>query len=258
MGLEISKTLSIGGIQPYINLNRSKYINFGNSTDSVEIISNERYTTEQAIRKMITQNPKIAKITKNFNPDLNLNMKDLEILLKKHATDTGKIANGIIDNLPYSLKIKADKKAVNDAAYLHDLGKVLIPPEILNKSSKLDVNETKIMHTHSELSYELLKNTGLNEKTLKLIRNHHQNQKKSGYPFVDNTFKADLNLQVLSIADKYSALTENRTYKNPINPQHALAIIYEDVKEGKLHPFVFKALVNYTKKMPDKNLKHAV
>ena len=103
------------------------------------------------------------------------------------------------------------------------------------------------MHTHSELSYELLKNSGLNDKTLKLIRNHHQNAKRTGYPWVDQNFNADLNLQILSVADKYSALTEKRTYKEPMSPQQALTIIYQDVKEGKMHPFVFKALVNYTR-----------
>ena len=105
------------------------------------------------------------------------------------------------------------------------------------------------MHTHSELSYEMLKKSGINDKTLKLIRNHHQNAKRTGYPWVNNDFNADLNLQILSTADKYSALTEKRTYKEPMGSEQALTIIYQDVKEGKLHPFVFKALVNYTQSL---------
>ena len=128
---------------------------------------------------------------------------------------------------------------------MHDIGKILIPKEILDKPAKLNPDETKIMHTHSELSYELLKTTDLDDKTLKLIRNHHQNAKRTGYPWVGNDFNADLNLQIVSIADKYSALTETRTYKKSMKPKEALTIIYQDVKDGKLHPFVFKALVNY-------------
>ena len=62
---------------------------------------------------------------------------------------------------------------------------------------------------------------------------------------VSNDFNADINLQILSAADKYSALTEKRTYKKEMPPKQALTIIYQDVKDGKLHPFVFKALVNY-------------
>lgn len=247
MGMEIAKPLGVGGINRYINVDRNQKINFGNNlnADTFENTSIDRFTTESAINRMIGANPKIKNIVKAFNPQLELNMAELKELLQNHATDTGNIAYGIIENLPFALKNRVDEKAVKDAAYLHDLGKVLIPKEVLNKPDKLDDAETKIMHTHSELSYELLKNSGLDEKTLNLIRNHHQNAKKTGYPWVNNDFRADLNLQILSVADKYSALTESRTYKEPLSPKQALTIIYQDVKDEKLHPFVFRALVDY-------------
>lgn len=247
MGIEIANPLGVGGISRYINVDRNQKVNFGNNlnADTFENTSIDRFTTEPAIRRMIAANPKIKNIVKNFNPQLELNMAELKELLQNHAADTGNIATGIMDNLPFALKNRVDEKAVKDAAYLHDLGKVLIPKEVLNKPDKLDDSETKIMHTHSELSYELLKNSGLDEKTLNLVRNHHQNAKKTGYPWVSNDFRADLNLQILSVADKYSALTEARTYKEPMSPKQALTIIYQDVKDEKLHPFVFRALVDY-------------
>jgi len=247
MGLEINRPLGVGGITPNISVNRNRYIGFGNQTaDTFESNSVERFTTENSLKKMVENNPKVRNIAKNFNPNMNLNMEELRDLLKNHATDTKNIAKGIAENLPFALQNRVDMKSLEDAAYLHDLGKVLIPPEILNKPAKLTDDETKIMHTHSELSYELLKNTGLSDKTLKMIRNHHQNAKKTGYPWVGNDFNADLNLQILSVADKYSALTEKRTYKEPLSSKQALTIIYKDVEDGKLHPFVFKALVNYS------------
>lgn len=247
MGLEINRPLGVGGITSNISIPQTGYnIWFGNTnTDSFERTSSDRYTNEAVLKKLIASNPKIKNITKNFNPEMNLNMDEINELLQHHAKDTQNIAKGIINNLPFSLKTRADEKAIEDAAYLHDMGKVLIPKEILNKPSKLNEAETNIMHKHSELSYELLKNTDLSKTTLNLIRNHHQNAKKTGYPWVDNSFNADLNLQILTAADKYSALTEHRTYKAPLAPKQALTIIYQDVKDGKLHPFVFKALVNY-------------
>ena len=251
MGLEIARSLSVGAITPNIFNYRNKYVSFGNQpADTFEPKTLDRYTTEAAIRRMIENNPKVRSIAGTFNPSLELNMEELKELQANHATDTKNIAKGITENLPFSLQNKVDTKAIEDAAYLHDLGKVLIPKEVLNKPARLDNNEVKIMHTHSELSYELLKNSDLNEKTLKLIRNHHQNAKRTGYPWVGKDFSADLNLQILSTADKYSALTENRKYKAPLTSEQALTIIYRDVQEGKLHPFVFKALVNYTAKIP--------
>lgn len=249
MGLEITKSLGVGAITPNIFNNRNKYVSFGNQpADSFEPQTLDRYTTEAAIRKMAQSNPKVVSITKTFNPQMALNMEELRELQANHATDTKNIAKGITENLPFSLQNKVDIKAIEDAAYLHDLGKVLIPAKILNKPGKLDNDEVKIMHTHSELSYELLKNSDLNEKTLNLIRNHHQNAKRTGYPWVGKDFNADLNLQILSAADKYSALTEDRKYKAPLTSEQALTIIYRDVQDGKMHPFVFKALVNYTAK----------
>lgn len=246
MGLEINRPLGVGGITSNLNLNRSRYIGFGNvGVDTFENTSVDRFTTENAIKRMIENNPKVKNIVKNFNPNLNLNITELKDLLQNHARDTKNIAKGIALNLPFALHNRVDMKALEDAAYLHDLGKVLIPREVLNKPAKLNDDEVKIMHTHSELSYELLKNSGLNEKTLKLIRNHHQNAKKTGYPWVSNDFNADLNLQILSVADKYSALTEKRTYKEPLTSKQALTIIYKDVQDEKLHPFVFRALANY-------------
>ncbi len=256
MGLEIPRALSVGAIQPNIYIGRNYNIGFGNqlNADKFENNSIDRYTSEYAIQKMINANPKIKKIVKDFNPNLELNITGWNQLKNNHLKDVQNIARGITENLPFSLKSRVDENAVEKAAYLHDLGKVLIPKAILDKPAKLNPEETKIMHTHSELSYELLKTTDLDEKTLKLIRNHHQNAKKTGYPWVGKDFNADLNLQIVSIADKYSALTEPRPYKKSITPKQALTIIYQDVKDEKLHPFVFKALVNYAKQNETKTL----
>ncbi len=231
-------------LNPYSrNLNQ----NFGSIShdDHFESQNPERFNNAAIITKLAASNPKINAILKSVGAPFVLNMPDLEKLLQNHCTDVRNIALGISENLPFSLQAKVNTKALSDAAYLHDIGKAFIPPEILNKNGKLNAYETKVMHKHSELGYELLKNTNLDKTTLNLIRNHHQNAKKSGYPFVNNDFRADLNLQILSMADKYSALTEKRVYKEPLTPKEALTIIYTDVKEGKLHPFVFKALVNY-------------
>lgn len=266
MVLDFTRLQSIGsvyfnpGINPPKNDPPKNNVRFYGNTepDRFESTSPKRFTSEASLLRLINTNPKISTILSEMNAPVRLNMKELNELLDGHALDVQTVSAGIIENLPFSLKNKVDPKAISDAAYLHDLGKVLIPPEVLNKQGKLDDAETKIMHRHSELSYELLKNTNLDKKTLNLIRNHHQNAKRSGYPFVDNSFNADLNLQILSIADKYSALREKRVYKEPMSKKQALTIIYNDVKDGKLHPFVFNALVKYSDNSSlsgDKSLK---
>ncbi len=214
-------------------------------TDRFESTSVSRFTSENYIRSSIETNPKIKLILKEMHAPAKLNIKELQELNEGHAKDTQNVAAGIISNLPKGLRVHVDTKAVKDAAYLHDIGKVLIPAEVLNKKGSLSEAEKEIMHRHSELGYEILKNSGLDLKTLRLIKYHHQNPSHTGYPSVPSDFFADINLQILSAADKYSALTEPRVYKAPMDKNKALALIYRDVQKGNLHPFVFKALKDY-------------
>lgn len=251
-GLNSVKHLGTNGLYSTQRVNNNSYLNFGQAgldRDTFEYNpdSLNRYTNEAHLKAIMKQNPKIREIMHKHGIKNNLNMDNLRNLLANHAKDTQNIAQGISEHLPVALKYNVNQKALADACYLHDLGKVLIPSEILNKPARLTPDEEKIMHTHSELSYELLKNTPINKQTLELIKYHHQNALGNGYPQVRPDFKADINQQILSVADKYSALTEKRPYKEAMAPEKALAIIYKDVKEGKTHPFVFKALVAHVR-----------
>jgi len=244
---QVSLPLYLGGITPNnkINLNTGN-VSFKSNMpdDSVQFDSVGKYLSEKFISNSINSNPEIKNIIGKENPNLNLNMEDLKLIQQNHVSDIKRIANDIINNLPESLRSQVNKTAIFDAAELHDLGKVLIPPEILNKPGKLTQQEREVMEKHSILSYELLKNTNIDDYTLKLIKYHHQNTLGSGYPSIDDNFAPDINLQILNLADKYSALSEKRTYKDKLSPKQALTIIYhENVKTGQIHPFVFNSLI---------------
>ena len=167
-------------------------------------------------------------------------MNEFLELKQGHCSECAELCGKIYKVLPQALKNRVNLKDMKDGAMLHDFGKVLIPPEILNKQDKLTKEEFRIMHLHSEIGYQLLKDTGINNEVLYLIRYHHDNVENSN-------FIPDVNLQILNIADKYSALTENRVYKPAMNPKQALTIIYSDVQKGKVHPFLYNALVQAVK-----------
>ena len=181
---------------------------------------------------------------KKYNLPENLNLKELSNLKDFHLADTQDICVRIAENLPYALKLNVNMSDLKKAAMLHDFGKVLIPPEILNKNGRLTSDEYKIMRLHSELGYQLLKNSGLNGNILYLIRNHHNNT------IGKNKFVYDIDLQILNLADKYSALTEKRVYKPAMSSQQALTVLASEVKEGKVHPTVFNALVKAVNSNP--------
>lgn len=247
MGMEVLQPRRVRGTNTNMAIAPKYGTNFGNqiNADTFEFRTVNRYMTEPNVRRMLAANPKLQKMVREINPEMKLNIAELQELCVKHAADTQSIAKGIVENLPYALQNKVNMNAINDAAKLHDIGKVFIPNEILNKPAKLTDKEIEIMHKHSELGYELLKPAGVNPDTLNLVRYHHQNAAKTGYPKADKDFNADINQQILSVADKYSALREQRPYKAPMSNKQALTIIYKDMKEGNISPFVFRALVDY-------------
>jgi HD-GYP domain-containing protein (c-di-GMP phosphodiesterase class II) len=98
------------------------------------------------------------------------------------------------------------------------------------------------MQQHSEIGYELLKNKGLNENTLNLIKYHHQTPSGNGYPQIKDEFDYNISSQILNAADKYCALREERSYKPPLSREDALDIIRQDVQSGVISPEVYDAL----------------
>lgn len=105
------------------------------------------------------------------------------------------------------------------AAILHDMGKLRIPPEILNKPSRLSPEEYDIMKRHSELSYELVKNNlSISAKSKLAVLSHHENYDGSGYPQGLKGNGISLYARIIHVADVYDALTTARPYKSAYSP----------------------------------------
>ncbi len=242
MGIEIFRSnLLTAGLNQNIQQDRlggkKIYFRGTDKPDVFESTSPVRLFSETEIRKMISANPEIQKILTQNRIPLKLNMKELQTLMENHSQDVVENAVQIAANLPPALKSKVNLKDLKDGALLHDFGKVLIPNEVLNKTNALTDEERKVMDLHSELGYQLLKTTGVNDNMLNLVRYHHNNHNGT------KNFVPDINLQVLNLADKYSALTETRVYKEKYTPKQALTILSKEVENGTVHPFLFNALV---------------
>ena len=108
------------------------------------------------------------------------------------------------------------------AALLHDLGKLQIPPEILNKPGRLTQEEYQIMKSHATLSYELISerwDISAHVKTAVLF--HHENVDGTGYPQGLEGSEQTLFTKILHVADVYDALVSKRPYKDPYSPYEA-------------------------------------
>ena len=156
--------------------------------------------------------------------------------------DTRVTAAKIYSALPLEIKSNINPTELQQAAMLHDYGKVLIPEEILNKKTALTPDEKTIMELHSSLGADLLEQQGVKKEITDLIRYHHQNLKGTGYPNINKDFEYSYPSQILYAADKYSALRETRSYKPSMTKEDALNVLAKDVKDGYIGPEIYEAL----------------
>ncbi|MCR4762208.1 MAG: HD-GYP domain-containing protein [Lachnospiraceae bacterium] len=110
------------------------------------------------------------------------------------------------------------------AGLLHDIGKLLIPGEIITKPSKLTEDEYHIVQTHPKQGYDILKTLPINEHIKYATLMHHERCDGSGYPLKLTGEKIDPVAKIVAIADVYDATTSARVYRGPQCPFVAIAL----------------------------------
>ena len=127
-------------------------------------------------------------------------------------------------------------------AYLHDLGKIAIPDEILNKPGALTAEERKIVETHPQLGCDLASTAPSLHEVLTVILHHHERVDGKGYPAGLAGAAIPMEARVVAVADVWDALTSDRAYRLGWDPAHALAHI-EAGRGTHFDPIVVDALV---------------
>lgn len=107
-----------------------------------------------------------------------------------------------------------DKLNLKLAAYLHDIGKVEIPEEVLNKKEKLTDYEYELLKQHPTLGVELIKHIKSFEELLPLIKHHHERYDGRGYPDKLSGEEIPYLARVISIVDSFDAITSHRPYNS--------------------------------------------
>lgn len=179
----------------------------------------------------------------------------LDVFTRKHSENVANITCRLCEHL----KLNKDFTVYcTICAYLHDIGKIFIPPAILQKPGALTDEEYEIMKTHTTLGYNMC----MEDVKLRPYSNgplyHHEALNGSGYP--NGVTKKDLPLegQIIRVADEFDAIVSKRQYKShigitdtlkllvkeaqPIPKSVALKSIESNTKIGKLNSNVVKAL----------------
>lgn len=112
-----------------------------------------------------------------------------------------------------------DCAALQVAGYLHDLGKLAVPVEILEKPSTLTPTQFNLIKSHSYHTYRLLGASGMEEEFIQWAAYHHERPDGRGYPFRRSGSELSLGSRIMAVADVFTALTEDRPYRKGMTPE---------------------------------------
>ena len=178
----------------------------------------------------------IEDIKKNLDVNIELleeitEIKDVDAYLYIHSLNVAILSHLIGRWLKLS---EEDLEILVRAGLLHDIGKLKIDPNVLNKPGKLSDAEFEEMKKHSTYSYNMLKKSGYdNEKFLKAVIFHHEKEDGSGYPLGLKDEQIPIHARIIAVADIFDAMTSERVYKKRVSPFKVLEM-FQNQNFGKL------------------------
>jgi HD-GYP domain-containing protein (c-di-GMP phosphodiesterase class II) len=116
-----------------------------------------------------------------------------------------------------------ERERIRQAAELHDVGKVAIPDEILNKPAPLDESEWEFMHQHTLIGERIVAAAPDLRPAAVLVRSSHENFDGSGYPDRLAGERIPLGSRIIAVCDAFDAMTSNRPYRQAMHADLAIA-----------------------------------
>ncbi|MDD5398827.1 MAG: HD domain-containing protein [Dehalococcoidia bacterium] len=113
------------------------------------------------------------------------------------------------------------------AGYLHDLGKLAVPAEVLEKPGKLTDEEYNLMRHHTYLTYRALQTINGLETINNWASFHHERINGNGYPFHQTGEELPLGSRIMAVADVFTAITEDRPYRKGMSDQSAIHVLQQ-------------------------------
>jgi len=120
------------------------------------------------------------------------------------------------------------------AGYLHDLGKLIVPPALLEKPAALSNKEYDIIRAHTFYTYKLLEKIKGFEAINMWASYHHEKLSGNGYPFHLSADRIPLGSRIMAVADVFTAVTENRPYRKSMSPDQITKVLISMVDNGSI------------------------
>lgn len=176
----------------------------------------ERKNAEEKIRQMLESQKKLLL---SLIQAISLMVEFRDPYTAGHQRRVAELASSIATEMGLPPE-KIDSLRI--AALLHDVGKIVVPSEILSKPGKLNEFELNLIRSHVEIGYEILKPIEFPWHIKEIIRQHHERLDGSGYPHGLRGDEIILEARILAVADVVEAMTSNRPYRPAYSPEQAL------------------------------------
>lgn len=198
---------------------------------------------------------KSYNLDKTMQDQLNA-LGSLDVFTRKHSENVAAITCRLCEYLHCS---KGFTEYCTICAYLHDIGKIFIPAEILQKPAKLTDEEYEVIKTHTTIGYEMcMKDLKLRPYSAGPLY-HHEALNGTGYPRGLSKKDIPYEGQIIRVADEYDAIVSKRQYKShigisdtlkilienskPIKSSDALGEVVKNSKFGKNNPAIVRVLI---------------
>lgn len=204
-----------------------------------DIVTEQIYEKESRSNLMISV---LSHIVEFRNGESGLHIVHINMI-------TEKLLYALLKRDPTLSLTSQDISLITMASSLHDIGKISIPDEILNKPGRLTQEEFEIMKTHSSIGGQIIKelkwdqSEPLLKTAYEICRWHHERWDGRGYPDGLKENEIPLSAQVVSLADVYDALTSERCYKKAIPHKKAIQMIMGG-ECGQFNPLLLDCLVD--------------
>lgn len=153
------------------------------------------------------------------------------VFTREHSEGVARLAGHLGRSFGLS---EADCEMLELAGLLHDIGKLRIPDELLEKPGKLTDEENIMMRRHSFDTYNILKNIEGLERVTEWASQHHERMDGSGYPYHLNKDGLSVEARIIEVADVFQALAQRRPYRDSLPPEQIFAMLQEMVAHQKL------------------------
>lgn len=144
----------------------------------------------------------------------------------------------------------AELAQLNLLCLLHDIGKIGIPLEILNKPGKLTEEEWAVLRTHPEKGYQIAMSSNELKSIAEMILSHHERWDGHGYPNRLEGQNIPILSRIISIVDAYDAMVNNRVYRKALSPAEAQAEIRR-CAGNQFDPYLAEEFLSLLKESPD-------